>query len=332
MEPSIQPSAGDFSKALDASNQPVPSDDANKSEKLGSAVFGNISLDLSYSQAESLSRQVTMQDSSGSVTTREDYFRSFSSSLSLDFSFMARYNGAADKLSQLDSSVFSDWNAAAGDLMSFNPKDYEEFVTATDQLFNEIEKVMGMGPTGLDHVAQFFSQEVKGFIDGVQGKLDYFKQNPLGEGANKGLDIPGLFNAANDAIPGDLQKFIEDTMPKLPDNGQDSPENESLRRLRDIFAQLLEKLKNPEQALFGKGDEENKTEDASEPAEETAVAPPPPPPPPPSGDTGGDMLMKELLIRYSYMRQESFSITSLYNAPQDEAAKNPEQKALDTSV
>jgi hypothetical protein len=174
---------------------------------------------------------------------RQDLSRSFESELNIDFSFAAAVPGGAEKLSQLDPSMFAEWQNTAADLMSLNPQDYNEFVTATDNLFNEIEKALGMGSTGLDYAADFFKDKVGGFLNDVSQTMDYFNNNPLGSGADMGLNIPGLFDNVKKAIPGDLTKYLEQVMKDLENA---DPNSELLKYLKEIYKQLVEKLANPD--------------------------------------------------------------------------------------
>ncbi|VAX25119.1 hypothetical protein MNBD_NITROSPINAE04-383 [hydrothermal vent metagenome] len=204
----------------------------------GSVIYGNVSLDLYFSRAEYQRTDITKQGPNGVQTLRQELYRKFEAGISLDFSFMAKFDGAAEKMAQLDPSVFDKWMATASDLMDLKQSDFEEFVKATDELFNEIEKVLGMGPNGLDNIASFFSSQVGGFLDNVKEKVDYFNNNPLGQGEDLGLGIPGLLEDAKNSIPENLKQFFDELLAKLTKDLNGDPEMAGLKQLIDNFRKL----------------------------------------------------------------------------------------------
>ncbi|VAX25100.1 hypothetical protein MNBD_NITROSPINAE03-726 [hydrothermal vent metagenome] len=223
------------SQNLAPANPETPPDSYNGS---GSAIYGNVSLDLYFSRAEYQRTDIKKQGPNGVETLRQELYRKFEAGLSLDFSFMAKFDGAAEKMAQLDPSVFDKWLNAASDLMDLKQSDFEEFVKATDELFNEIEKVLGMGPNGLDNIASFFSSQVGGFLDNVKEKVDYFNTNPLGQGEDLGLGIPGLLEDAKNSIPENLKQFFDELLAKLTKDLNGDPGMAGLKQLIDNFRKL----------------------------------------------------------------------------------------------
>lgn len=224
----------------------LPAEQTNPSanpQQADTVTIGSISLDLSFARSESLSTAASVKDSSGYASVRQDLSRSFESDLNIDFSFVSTDPGVADKLAKLDPSILSDWQKTATDLQSLNPQDYNDFVKATDGMFNEIEKALGMGPTGLDYAADFFKDKVGGFLNDVNKQMDYFNNNPLGSGPDMGLNIPGLFDSAKKAIPEDLSKYLDQLMKDLE---KSNPESELLKRLKEIFKKLMEEIALPQ--------------------------------------------------------------------------------------
>lgn len=234
---------GAFKNDVNSASLPAEQRDSPVNPQQADTVtIGSVSLDLSFARSESLSTTASVRDSSGYASIRQDLSRSFESELNIDFSFASTAPGAAEKLSKLDPSIFAGWRKTATDLQSLNPQDYNDFVKATDGMFNEIEKALGMGSTGLDYAADFFKDKVGGFLNDVTAQMDYFNNNPLGSGPDMGLNIPGLFDSAKKAIPGDLAKYLEQ---QIKDLQTDSPESELLKRLKEIYKQLMEKLAQP---------------------------------------------------------------------------------------
>ncbi|MBI5815134.1 MAG: hypothetical protein HZB29_05940 [Nitrospinae bacterium] len=295
---SPQPSSG-------AGNQGVTGDGSDGS----SLFYGHVSLDLSFSMSESLTRQTTSSGPDGYKTLTENMSRSFQAGLSLDFSFLQQFSGTTDKLSKMDQAVFGEWGQAASDLLDMNPKDFQEFVASTDKLFNEIEKALGLGSTGLDHVAQFFTDQVKGFLGDVKAQMDQFEKNPIGQGNDIGLNIPALFDKAKQAMPGDLQKFLEDQIAR---QSSEDPKSELLKKLQEIYKRLLDRLNNPE--------DPKAINDGS--ANQSGLDIPPPPPPPPGSDGASavpeeegaasdkDPGGEEQYLSFSYFQKKTVSISA----------------------
>jgi len=104
-------------------------------------------------------------------------------------------------------------------------------------------KVLGLGPDGLDHVADFFSGEVSKFLDDVRANMEYFDKNPLGASDSLGLDIPALGNSAKSNVPADfkeyMQKFLDDLFAQLL--GGDNGENPLLKTLDELVREILNK-------------------------------------------------------------------------------------------
>jgi hypothetical protein len=234
-----------FQNAVNSASLPQPIEQSNPPvpQQADTVTFGSISLDLNFARSESLSRTASVKDSSGSASVRQDLSRSYESDLNIDFAFATNDPAVADKLAKLDPSILADWQKTASHLQSLNPKDYNDFVKATDGMFNEIEKALGMDSTGLDYAADFFKNKVGGFLNDVNKQMDYFNSNPLGSGPDLGLNIPGLFDSAKKTIPDDLSKFLEQAM---KDMEKSNPDSELLKRLKDIFKQLMEKLSQPQ--------------------------------------------------------------------------------------
>jgi len=211
-----------------------------------SALFGHVSLSLYYGVEESLTRQgVVNTANGGQASVRQELYRRFEAGLNLDFSFLKTFEGAEAKMASLDPSVFSKWSQTASDLMNLEEKDFEEFVKATDELFNEIEKALGMGPDGLDHIAGFFSSEVDNFLDDVRANAEYFKNNPLGEGKDMGLGIPALLERAKAGMPDRLREFLDGQMAQAAGSAmeKDSALFELLKQLRERLDEWIAGLK-----------------------------------------------------------------------------------------
>jgi len=254
------------SNSLAPANSETAPDSYNRS---GSVIYGNVSLDLYFSRAEYQRTDITKQGPDGVQTLRQELYRKFEAGLSLDFSFMAKFDGAAEKMAQLDPSVFDKWMATASDLMDLKQSDFEEFVKATDELFNEIEKVLGMGPDGLDNIASFFSSQVGGFLDNVKEKMDYFNTNPLGQGEDLGLGIPGLLEDAKNSIPENLKQFFDEMLAKLTEDLNADPQMAAMKQLIDNF---LKSQSDFFQQLKVGGEEDTEDQQASD-TEETDIAP-----------------------------------------------------------
>lgn len=218
----------------------------------GALLFGNVSLDLYVSRSESLAREYTSEGPDGYQSLRQKLERRFESSLSLDFSFLAKLDGAAEKLNNLDSSVFSEWTNVATRLLDMKEDDFEDFVNATDELFNEIEKVLGMGPEGLDYVADFFTGKVDDFLNGVKGRIDYYGNNPLGEAEDLGLRIPDLAEAIKESIPNDLKIYLEELMAYLESR---------LMEGRELMGTLLKSISELYKDIVDRYSEEDENED-----------------------------------------------------------------------
>ena len=233
-----------FKNAVNSASLPVeqPRLPVNP-QQADTVTFGSISLDLNFARSESLSRTASVQDANGYASVRQDLSRSYQSELNIDFSFATTASGVSEKLANLDPSILADWQKTASDLQSLNSSDYNDFVKATDNMFNEIEKALGMDSTGLDYAANFFKDKVGGFINDVNEQMDYFNNNPLGSGPDMGLNIPGLFDSASKAVPGDLAKYLDQVMKDLE---KSNPDSELLKQLKDIYKQLIEKLAEPQ--------------------------------------------------------------------------------------
>jgi hypothetical protein len=234
-----------FLSAVNSASLPQPVGQTNPPvpQQADTVSIGSISLDLNFARSESLSTSASVKDANGSASVRQDLSRSFESELKIDFSFASNDPAVADKLAKLDPAILADWQKTAANVKSLNPKDYNEFVKATDGMFNEIEKALGMSSTGLDNVAGFFKDKVGGFINDVNKQMDYFNKNPLGSGPDLGLNIPGLFDSAKKTIPDDLSKYLDKT---IKDMQSSNPESELLKRLKDIFKELIDKLTQPQ--------------------------------------------------------------------------------------
>ncbi len=225
-------------------------------------IFGNVSLDLYYSQAEYMKTEYTKRTPDGTQSISRELYRRFEAGLSLDFSFLGKFDGAAEKMSQLDPVVFSEWAATARDLLNLKQSDFEEFVKATDELFNEIEKALGMGPDGLDYAANFFSSQVDSFLNSVKQRVDYYDSHPLGKGEDLGLGIPGLLDNAKEKLPENLRKYLDELMAKLSEDlfsdGERSGVLKLLEYLKQERAQLFEALRGEDKH----GSEVIKSQDA----------------------------------------------------------------------
>lgn len=257
------------------------------------AVYGNVSLDLYFGRSEYQMTEYTRSGQDGSHTVRQELYRRFEAGLSLDFSFLSRFDGAAEKMAQLDRSVFDKWSATANDLLSLKEEDFEEFVKATDELFNEIEKALGMGPDGLDHIAGFFASQVDGFIDSVREQMNYFDSHPLGEGEDMGLGIPALLDAAKQSMPEDFRRFMDETLAGLGVDAPDTGGEIDIAKLLEIFRREMEKFLDSVKERDGKedpaSDSHDEPGDGDKPAEDPAV-----------GDGGSRT------IEVSYYRKEVF--------------------------
>lgn len=233
-----------FKNAVNSASLPVeqPRLPVNP-QQADTVTFGSISLDLNFARSDSLSRTASVKDANGYASVRQDLSRSYQSELNIDFSFASNAPGVSEKLANLDPSILADWQKTASDLQSLDPQDYTDFVQATDSMFNEIEKALGMDSTGLDYAANFFKDKVGGFINDVNKQMDYFNNNPLGSGPDMGLNIPGLFDSAKQSIPGDLATYLDQVMKDLE---KSSPDSELLKQIKEIYKQLLEKLVQPQ--------------------------------------------------------------------------------------
>lgn len=268
----------------------------------GSVIYGNVSLDLYFGRAEYQRTDITKRgEDGGSQTFRQELYRRFEAGLSLDFSFMARFEGAAEKMAQLDPSVFDKWLNTASGLVDLKEDDFEKFVKATDELFNEIEKVLGMGPDGLDYIADFFSSQVDSFLDNVKEQMDYFDSNPLGEGKDLGLGIPGLLENAKDAIPENFKQFMDGLLARLSEGLYGDPQLDGLKQLMEYFrklqADIFEQLTNNEKDEI-KGEE---TPDA----EQAAIAP--------EGEETVQPFINQYQIQQSYYLEQARSFTASYS-------------------
>jgi hypothetical protein len=235
-----------FQNAVNSASLPQPVGQTNPSvnpQQADTVSIGSISLDLNFARSESLSTAASVKDANGYASVRRDLSRSFESDLKIDFSFASNDPAVAERLAKLDPSILADWQKTAANLKSLSPKDYNDFVKATDGMFNEIEKALGMDSTGLDYAADFFKDKVSGFLNDVNKEMDYFNKNPLGSGPDMGLNIPGLFDSAKKTIPDDLSKFLDQAM---KDMEKSNPDSELLKRLREIFKQLMDKLTQPQ--------------------------------------------------------------------------------------
>ncbi len=207
---------------------------------------GGLSLDLSYSRAESLSMSAQKQTADGqTVSMRQDMSRSYEASLSVDVSFLSRIEGAAQKMANIDPQIFDKWQKEAGDLFSMSDKDFNEFVDATNQMFDEVEKALGMGPNGLDSIAGFMTGQVKGFLSDVQRNQDYMNANPLGQGEDLGLGVPALMDQRLADMPDALGKYLDQMRQQMDERMQAFGQEEHqplLMRMRTMFQELLDRL------------------------------------------------------------------------------------------
>lgn len=202
--------------------------------------YVNVGLDLYYGQSESLTREVSQKVPDGYRKIRQKLSRSYESSLSLDFSFLKNFDGAGDKLSKIDPAVFDRWSKEAGDLFSFSKKDFKEFVTATNDLFNEMEKTLGLSSTGLDSVAGFFTSQVDRFLNDVQKQKAYLDQNPLGEGKDLGLGLPAILDGIKKDMPSRLASYFEDMLAKNEEISNATKKDDPLLEImRKTFKELL---------------------------------------------------------------------------------------------
>ena len=83
-------------------------------------IYGSVSLDLNFSRSETLTQEYTRQGQDGYQSVRRQLTRQFDAGLSLDFSFLSTFDGAAEKMSKLDPSVFQKWSAT-----DFQPVDLQ---------------------------------------------------------------------------------------------------------------------------------------------------------------------------------------------------------------
>ncbi|HEB71134.1 MAG TPA: hypothetical protein ENI77_00755 [Nitrospirae bacterium] len=321
IQPNNNPYGGSTNSGPDSSNSenlaPVnPEATPDSYNRSGSVIYGNVSLDLYFSRAEYQRTDITKQGPNGVQTLRQELYRKFEAGLSLDFSFMAKFDGAAEKMAQLDPSVFDKWMATASDLMDLKQSDFEEFVKATDELFNEIEKVLGMGPNGLDNIANFFSSQVGGFLDNVKEKMDYFNTNPLGQGEDLGLGIPGLLEDAKNSIPENLKQFFDEMLAKLTEDLNADPQMAAMKQLIDNFfksqADFFQQLK------VG-GEEDTEDQQASD-TEETETAP--------EGEGTIQPFNQYQMQQVYYMEQSryfsaSYSVTQHAGQPNGESEDKP---------
>lgn len=283
-------------------------------KKPGSMIYGNVSLDLYFGRAEYQRTEYTRQGEDGSTQTmRQELYRKFEAGLSLDFSFMARFEGAAEKMAQLDPAVFDKWMSTASGLMDLKDEDFEEFVKATDELFNEIEKVLGMGPDGLDHIANFFSSQVDSFLDDVKEQVDYFDTHPLGEGEDLGLGIPGLLQDAKDAIPDNFKQFMDELLAQLSAGLFGDPQMAGLQQLiehlQKLQAEFFDQLTNNKE----KEDEDEDTADAEDPSSK------------PEGEETIQPYNNQYKIEQSYYMEEVRSFTASYSIVQQDADEHIDQ-------
>jgi len=285
-------------------------------------IFGNVSLDLYYSQAEYMKTEYTKQTPEGTQTISQELYRRFEAGLSLDFSFLGKFDGAAGKMSQLDPAVFSEWAATARDLLNLKQSDFEEFVKATDELFNEIEKALGMGPDGLDYAANFFSSQVDSFLNSVKQRVDYYDSHPLGQGEDLGLGIPGLLDNAKEKLPENLRKYLDELMAKLSEDllsdGKRSGILKLLEYLKQERAQLFEMLKGVDKP----GADIQKSQDA--PGDE----------PTQQGSSNMDRLQKvESRSSYHFERATSVSVGFMYGQrPENTPSGVSGEKPVDVTV
>jgi len=309
IQPNNNPYGGSTNSGSDSSNSdnlaPANSETAPDSyNRSGSVIYGNVSLDLYFSRAEYQRTDITKQGPNGVQTLRQELYRKFEAGLSLDFSFMARFDGAAEKMAKLDPSVFDKWMTTASDLMDLKQKDFEEFVKATDELFNEIEKVLGMGPNGLDKIANFFSNQVGGFLDSVKEKVDYFNANPLGQGEDLGLGIPGLLEDAKNSIPENLKQFFDEMLAKLTKELNGDPQMAGLKQLIENFRKLQADIFQQIKIDGQKDTENNETPDN----EEAEIAP--------NGEGAPQPLNNQYQIQQVYYMEQSRYFSASYSLTQ----------------
>jgi len=289
----------------DSSKETSPAQQQDSGQSLSTqealSLYGHVSLDLSFAMSESVMAQQTKSDSNGSTTITQSYSRSYEASLQLDFSFLKQYAGAADKVSQMDKAVFGEWSDAASKLMDMNPEHMKDFVTATDKLFNEFEKVLGLNSTGLDNIAGFFTDQVKGFLSDVKHQMNEFEKTPLVDGKDGKINIPALFDSRQQSLPGDFKNFIEKMMAEEEDK---DPKSEFLKKLKEIYKRLLDRLNNPEE----KKDANNGGQNTA-PVESEQEAEP----------TDGDPKGEGLSFSYSYFRQRTVSISAYLESMNQQA-------------
>jgi len=166
--------------------------------------------------------------------------------LSLDFSFLQAFEGTSEKMRNLDSSSFSKWVSTAQDLMNFNENDFQDFVGATDELFNEIENVLGMGPEGLDHVADFFSDQVGNFLSTVQEKITSFEENPIADIKPPSINVPSILSDVKREIRSNFEEFVNKQFSQLVEDFQEKQKSDfqNLFKIIEQYLQPEEEKKN----------------------------------------------------------------------------------------
>ena len=70
----------------------------------GSMIYGSVSLDLNFSRSETLTQEYTRQGQDGYQSVRRQLTRQFDAGLSLDFSFLSTFDGAAEKVERNEKS------------------------------------------------------------------------------------------------------------------------------------------------------------------------------------------------------------------------------------
>jgi hypothetical protein len=259
-----------------APSAPAPTQQTGGTGDGRQSLFAGVSLDLSYSRVESLSRSYSEQTPEGYRSVTQRLSRSFESSLSLDFAALGKFENASQRLAQVDPAVFSRWADEADDLFSFSEKDFTEFVDATNTMFDEIEKALGLSSTGLDHVAGFFSRQVKGFLADVKTNKDYMDQNPIGDGEDRGLGIPALMDNRMAGMKEELAAFLEEQAAAFDEQMAatvDESKRSVLASLKALYDQMLARLDERRKAEHDKaknpvdpnrGDEVEKSRDGDE--------------------------------------------------------------------
>ncbi|MBF0169860.1 MAG: hypothetical protein HQK87_02020 [Nitrospinae bacterium] len=229
---------------MDTNVLPAPANLATRPPKF--TAVGGLSLNLSYARSESLAMEAQKQTADGrTLSLKQEMARSYEANLSVDVSFLSRIEGAAEKMANIDPQVFASWQKEAGDLFSFSDKEFNEFVDATNTMFDEVEKAMGMGPTGLDSIAGFMTGQVKGFLDDVKQNRDYMEANPLGEGEEMGLGVPALMEGRLADMPDALTDYLEKMKGQMDEQmkafGQEKAQP-LLLKMRSMFQELLDRL------------------------------------------------------------------------------------------